>query len=91
MELRDQVPVSRDKDITVEVKDLSGAKKDDETGVVTKQLTVPANGTEKFSIAYKVSWPKDKRVSETKQTRFCPECGSVVTGKFCTVCGHVMN
>lgn len=91
VELRDQIPVSRDKDITVEVKDLSGAKKEEETGIVTKQITVPANGTEKFSIAYKVSWPKDKRISETKQTRFCPECGSVVTGRFCTVCGHVMN
>ena len=91
VELRDQIPISRDKDITVEVKDISGAKKDDETGVLTKSLTVPANGTEKFSIAYKVSWPKDKNIRETKQTRYCPECGSVVTGRFCPVCGHVMN
>ena len=90
VELRDQIPVSNDKDITVEVKELSGAKKEDETGIVTKLIKVPANGTETFTIAYKVSWPKDKQITETKRNRYCPECGSPVTGRFCPVCGHVM-
>ena len=92
--LKDQVPVSREKDISVEVKDLSGMALEESTGIVSGTVNVPAGQTVKKTLSYKVSWPKDKKITETRDhsgARICPECGSAVYGKFCPVCGRSVN
>ena len=94
VKLSDQVPVSREKDITVEVKELSGMEMNDKTGIVTGSFSVPGGQTLVKELSYKVSWPKDKKLNETKSasgTRRCPSCGSVVTGRFCPVCGSLVD
>ena len=92
--LKDQVPVSREKDITVDVKELSGLKLEEKTGIVSGSVNVPAGQTVTSALAYKVSWPKDKRISESRSysgRRFCPVCGAEVFGRFCPECGSVVN
>ena len=91
--VKDQIPVSQDKEITVDVKDLSGASLEAETGLLTKKLTVPAGKTETLALSYKVNWPKDKRIRETKSivNKWCPVCGAKVFGRFCPECGSAVN
>lgn len=92
--LKDQVPVSREKDITVEVRELSGMTREEKTGEVSGRVGVPAGQTVTKTLAYKVSWPKDKKVTESRDhsgTRICSECGSPVYGQFCPVCGSRVN
>ncbi|MBR5340629.1 MAG: mucoidy inhibitor MuiA family protein [Erysipelotrichaceae bacterium] len=86
--LKDQIPVSDNKDISVDVIDLNGAELDKETGFIKKKLTVEAGQSETFRLSYKVAWPKDKRISETKGNfKYCPECGTRTNLKFCPNCG----
>ena len=90
--IRDLVPLSRAKEIQVETKELSGAALDQETGILEKELKVPAGGSEEFRVSYKVSWPKEKQLKKTavKGTggkKYCRSCGSEVFGKFCPTCG----
>ena len=91
--VKDQIPVSQDKEITVDVKDTAGASLDSETGILTKKLTVAAGKTEVMPLSYKVSWPKDKKIRETRPVanRWCPVCGAQVFGRFCPECGSAVN
>ena len=91
--LKDQIPVSRAKEITVEITELSGGQTDPETGIVSWELSVGAGQTAELKLAYRVSWPKDKMIQTTAGSsgghrKFCPECGSPVDGMaFCPECG----
>ena len=87
--LKDQLPVSQNKDITVEALDLGGAKLDKDYGMLEKKIDVKAKETETYLLNYKVMWPKDKRIQQTRAYRrtFCPVCGAPVTGRFCPECG----
>ena len=86
--LKDQIPVSGNKDIVVDVIDLNGAQLDKETGFLTKKLNIEAGQSASFRLTYKVAWPKDKRISETRKAlRFCPTCGTATDLKFCPNCG----
>ena len=87
VELRDQIPVSRDKDITVETKDISGAALEAETGMLTKVLPVEAGATKDFTVSYRISWPKDKTYTESAGSGFCPVCGYKTSQRFCPECG----
>ncbi len=58
--LKDQYPLSSDKDITVEIEELSGANENKETGVLTWELKLNSNETKKIRISYKVKYSKDK-------------------------------
>lgn len=83
----DQMPVSQDKSIVTEVINNDHAGVDDR-GILTWNITVPAGQSRTLVNAYKVSWPKDKTIFETKNSnRFCPVCGSKVYGSFCPECG----
>jgi len=62
--LKDQVPVSENKEISVEVTELSGAEFDKETGLLRKEIRLPAGQTELFRLGYKVSHPKDRSIEE---------------------------
>ncbi len=60
MLLKDQYPLSTDKEITVELLDKDGAKENEETGVLTWEIKLKPNETKKYRISYKVKYPKDK-------------------------------
>ena len=62
MMLKDQYPLSTDKEITIELLDKDGAKSNEETGVLTWEIKLKPNETKKYRISYKVKYPKDKLI-----------------------------
>ena len=60
MLLKDQYPLSSDKEITVELLEDGKAKANTETGILTWELKLAPNETKKIRISYKVKYPKDK-------------------------------
>ena len=92
--LRDQIPVSRNKEIIVELRESGGAELNAETGFLTKKITLSGGQTVSVPLSYKVSLPKDKELQETQQSAassrgFCRICGSRIIGnpRFCPECG----
>jgi uncharacterized protein (TIGR02231 family) len=61
--LKDQYPVSTDKEIEVTLLKDDGAKVNTETGVLTWELKLNAGETKKVRISYKVKYPKDKVIA----------------------------
>ncbi len=62
MLLKDQFPISTDKEITVELLQSDKAKVNNETGILTWELKLAPNETKKIRISYKVKYPKDKMI-----------------------------
>lgn len=60
MLLKDQYPLSPDKEITIELLNDGNAKVNTETGILTWELKMAPNETKKIRISYKVKYPKDK-------------------------------
>ena len=60
MTLKDQYPLSTDKEITIDLLDDGKAKVNAETGILTWELKLTPNETKKIRISYKVRYPKDK-------------------------------
>jgi uncharacterized protein (TIGR02231 family) len=60
MLLKDQYPMSPDKEIEVELLESDGAKINTETGILTWNLNLKSQETKKIRISYKVRYPKDK-------------------------------
>ncbi|TXI62985.1 MAG: mucoidy inhibitor MuiA family protein [Flavobacterium sp.] len=58
--LKDQYPISTDKEITIELLDNGKAKANPETGILTWDIKLGAGETKKFRISYKIKYPKDK-------------------------------
>ena len=58
--LKDQYPLSTDKEIVVELLESTAAKENKETGILTWQLKLNPSETKKIRISYKVKYPKDK-------------------------------
>lgn len=58
--LKDQYPLSTDKEVEIELKESDGAKINTETGILTWDLNLKPNETKKIRISYKVRYPKDK-------------------------------
>lgn len=58
--LKDQYPVSTDKEIEIELLQSDKAKANIETGVLTWELKLAPGETKKVRISYKVKYPKDK-------------------------------
>ncbi|CAD0001989.1 DUF4139 domain-containing protein [Flavobacterium chungangense] len=58
--LKDQYPLSTNKDIEIELLQSDGAKVNTETGILTWQLQLNANENKKFRISYRVKYPKDQ-------------------------------
>ncbi len=63
MLLKDQYPLSPDKDVTVELLQSDHAKDDKETGLLTWDLKLTPNETKKIRISYKVRYPKNKMIA----------------------------
>ena len=58
--LKDQYPLSTDKEIEIELLQSDNAKVNAETGILTWQLQLKANETQKIRISYKVKYPKNQ-------------------------------
>ncbi|MBR4420951.1 MAG: mucoidy inhibitor MuiA family protein [Erysipelotrichaceae bacterium] len=91
--VKDQLPVSQNKDISVEAIDLDQAVLEKDSGLLEKKITVKAKETETTHLSYKVLWPKDKQIQQTRSQKktFCPVCGAQVFGRFCPECGNDMQ
>jgi len=61
--LKDQYPLSTNKEIEVELLQSDGAKVNTETGIITWQLQLKPNENKKFRISYKVRYPKDQNLN----------------------------
>ena len=61
--LEDQVPISSDESIEISVKDISGAKKEEDTGKLTWKESIPKGETKVYKIKYEVKYPKSKPLS----------------------------
>ena len=62
MILKDQYPLSTDKEVTIELLDKSKAEVNEETGILTWEFKLKPNETQKLRVSYKVKYPKDKRI-----------------------------
>ncbi|WP_310558985.1 DUF4139 domain-containing protein [Flavobacterium sp.] len=58
--LKDQYPLSSDKEIEIELLQSDSAKVNAETGILTWDLDLKPNETKKIRISYRVKYPKDK-------------------------------
>jgi uncharacterized protein (TIGR02231 family) len=63
MKLQDQIPLSPDKEIEIEILENSNGKLAAETGILTWDLNLKPNETKKIRISYKVRYPKDRTIS----------------------------
>jgi uncharacterized protein (TIGR02231 family) len=61
--LKDQFPVSTDKNMEVELLESSDAAVNAETGVLTWKLTIEPGETKKVRLSYSVKYPKDKIIA----------------------------
>jgi uncharacterized protein (TIGR02231 family) len=60
MLLKDQYPLSTDKEVEISLVESDRAKINAETGILTWDLNLKPNETKKIRISYKVKYPKDK-------------------------------
>ncbi|MBS1617575.1 MAG: DUF4139 domain-containing protein, partial [Bacteroidetes bacterium] len=60
--IEDQVPVTTDKDISIDDITHDGATRDTETGKVTWKLNIPSGKEQKERLSYTVKYPKSYRV-----------------------------
>jgi uncharacterized protein (TIGR02231 family) len=61
--LQDQIPVSANKDIVVELNEKSNASYDAEKGFLIWNLKIKSGSSEKVKLSYSVQYPKDKIIS----------------------------
>jgi uncharacterized protein (TIGR02231 family) len=60
--LKDQYPISTDKEIEIELLQSDGAKINKETGILAWELNLKPGETKKLRLSYKVKHPKDKNI-----------------------------
>ena len=63
MEVRDQYPLSSNKDIEVELLQSDGASVNGETGIITWKTQLAPGEIKKYRVSYSVKYPKDKVIS----------------------------
>ncbi len=61
--VQDQQPISNDKDIVIEDKDLGNSEYNEVTGIMTWNLTLAPNESRELNFAYTVKYPKGKTVT----------------------------
>ena len=66
LNLQDQYPISRDKQIEVSLKDDGGATVDPETGFMNWEIKLAPGETKKVKFSYLVKYPKDKQIQEVR-------------------------
>jgi hypothetical protein len=63
MLLKDQYPVSQNKEVEVELAESNGALVNEETGVLTWKLKLAPGEVKKVRVSYSVKYPKDKTLN----------------------------
>ena len=63
VKIQDQIPVSKNADIKVDILDLGGALHNEITGEITWEVIVPSANQTKKKFGYEVKYPKGKTVS----------------------------
>lgn len=63
MLLKDQHPISTDKEIEEELLESSGAAVNKDTGVLTWRLELSPGETRKYRVSYSVKYPKDRNIN----------------------------
>ena len=63
MVLKDQYPLTTNKDIEVELTDAANADVDKDTGTLTWQLSLAPNETKTLKFSYNVKYPKDRTIN----------------------------
>ena len=63
IDVEDQLPLTNDKNVSIERKELSGAKYDELTGILKWRLNVQAKDTKKVSLVYQIKAPKNMPIS----------------------------
>lgn len=66
MILQDQVPISKQGEISVDVSEISGAARDEVTGKLEWNVKLNPGETKKFTISYSVKYPKNRKVNVKK-------------------------
>lgn len=67
VDLLDQIPVSKQKEIEVELEDKGGARFGADLGKLEWQVSIPAGQTQKVRFTYSVKYPKDKAIGTSRQ------------------------
>ena len=62
--VKDQIPVSTDKAVSVDVIKLSDGVLNEEKGEVSWELSAEPKNAIELELSYSLSWPKDKKISE---------------------------
>jgi uncharacterized protein (TIGR02231 family) len=63
LQLQDQVPLSQNKDIVIETKELSGGTMDETSGLTTWNVKLKPGETKKLTLTYTIKYPKDKAIA----------------------------
>jgi uncharacterized protein (TIGR02231 family) len=67
IEIEDQLPVSQNSEIIVEVKEISKADKNDLTGQLKWKLSLAPDETKKILLTYTIKYPKNKSIDLQKR------------------------
>lgn len=63
MEVKDQVPVSQDSDISISVEETSNAKYDEAEGLLTWNVDLEPGESVKYTFTFEIKYPKNKKVN----------------------------
>jgi len=66
IDVEDQLPVSQNSEIVVEITEISKAKKDDATGKLLWNYTIAPGEQQKITLTYSIKYPKNKAVNTRK-------------------------
>lgn len=73
VDLHDQIPISKDSEISVSVDEISDAQQEDETGILTWKVKLGPNESKKYKVAFTIKYPKTKKVQvRSFRTISCP-------------------
>ena len=62
LSVEDQIPVSKNEDIEVKVKEVSGGKLDVTTGIISWEIPLKAKEKRVITLSYSISYPKGKKI-----------------------------
>ena len=60
IEVQDQVPLSRNEQLEIEILERGEGRLDAETGIITWNLKIPPAESKKFKFGFSLRFPKDK-------------------------------